>query len=265
MMIFLLEECNNKCPHCVRTDEPMPAGYKLSSEQLEICLEDCKKLKSVEWVHFSGGEPTLWREDGFGLVDLMITIADAGFDPGFTTNGIIFQDYRECENFFRKYIKNSNRVLRLYLSIDTFHSNFDAVKGRAASLDNILKLVEALIPEEKEKINLIVMAVISKDVKSLLPNEMIRHYESLGVDFRFLPLKSMGKAMEFIDLCPDLSSGKPEDLGAYHKYYKKELAESRDTDNIILIGNDYYFHNPQFRKIARLGDLPENIIEKYRS
>jgi len=89
IMIFLLEECNNDCPHCVRTDEPMLPGYKLYSEQLKICLEDCKKLESIEWVHFSGGEPTIWREGALGLVDLLIAISDAGFDPGFTTNGII--------------------------------------------------------------------------------------------------------------------------------------------------------------------------------
>jgi len=265
IMIFLLEECNNDCPHCVRTDEPMLPGYKLYSEQLKICLEDCKKLESIEWVHFSGGEPTIWREGALGLVDLLIAISDAGFDPGFTTNGIIFQDYNECKGFFKKYLENSDRVLRLYLSIDTFHSNFDAVKGIAPSLDNLLRLGEDLTHEKKKQLDLTVLVVISKDVNSLLPEEMIRHYESMGVDFRFLPLKPMGKAGNLTDLCPVLRSDKPEDLGAYHKYYNKELVESRSVDNIVLIGNDYYFHTPQFRKIARLGRIPENVFEKYKS
>jgi len=153
----------------------------------------------------------------------------------------------------------------LYLSIDTFHSNFDAVKGIAPSLDNLLRLGEDLTHEKKKQLDFTVLVVISKDVNSLLPEEMIRHYESMGVDFRFLPLKPMGKAGNLTDLCPVLRSDKPEDLGAYHKYYNKELVESRSVDNIVLIGNDYYFHTPQFRKIARLGRIPENVFEKYKS
>ena len=70
MMLFLLEECNFACPHCVRDEEPMPPGYRLTFEQLRACLRDCRGLPSVSWVHFSGGEPTLWEEAGLDLVDL---------------------------------------------------------------------------------------------------------------------------------------------------------------------------------------------------
>ena len=62
MMIFLLEECNFSCNHCVREDEPMPINYKLTFEQLKLCLTDCQTLETIEWVHFSGGEPTLWTD-----------------------------------------------------------------------------------------------------------------------------------------------------------------------------------------------------------
>ena len=40
MMIFLLEECNFSCDHCVRCDEPMAPGYTLTYEQLNTCLSD---------------------------------------------------------------------------------------------------------------------------------------------------------------------------------------------------------------------------------
>ena len=69
MMIFLLEECNFECSHCLREDEPMVPGYKLSFKQLQLCLSDCQRLESISWVHFTGGEPTLCT-DLFDLVDL---------------------------------------------------------------------------------------------------------------------------------------------------------------------------------------------------
>ncbi|RKY57485.1 MAG: hypothetical protein DRP96_09875 [Candidatus Neomarinimicrobiota bacterium] len=84
MMILLLEECNFSCVHCIREDEPMDAGYKLSYNQFKVCLSDCRRLESVSWVHFSGGEPTLWKEGNRSLIDLLLEISIKGFISGFT-------------------------------------------------------------------------------------------------------------------------------------------------------------------------------------
>jgi molybdenum cofactor biosynthesis enzyme MoaA len=230
MMIFLLEECNFSCNHCVREDEPMPIGYKLSFEQLKLCLSDCRKLETVEWVHFSGGEPTLWREGELDLADLLIEISKAGFDPGFTTNGSYFIDYRKCSELFQKYFNSANKRLRLYISIDTFHQNFDFQKGRAESLDNVIKYKLALPSEMKKLLNIIVVSAISKDSKSLLPNEMIEHYQSLGLTFLFIPLRAVGKAKSLSHLCPNLESDKQEELGAYYRFYQKKREETRRNE-----------------------------------
>lgn len=264
MMIFLLEECNNTCPHCVRFDEPMSPGYKLTFEQLKECLSDCHELQSIEWVHFSGGEPTLWRERKLDIADLLIEISKVGFDPGFTTNGINFYDYSKCKSLFEKYLDNASKTLRLYITIDTFHDNFDVQKGRAKGLDNFLEFKSNLPSKERKRLSLIVLTVISKDPKSLLPDEMVEYYESLGVEFRFLPLISMGKGKRFAHLCPDLSSDKPEDLGAYYRYRPKEIKKKEeDPHNLVLIGNDYYLHLPEWHTVARLGHLPEKVMNAY--
>jgi molybdenum cofactor biosynthesis enzyme MoaA len=271
MMIFLLEECNFTCAHCGREDEPMDPGYKLSFSQLQWCLSDCRSLDSISWVHFSGGEPTLWREGNRDLVDLLLEISMAGFVPGFTSNGSHFDDFSKCDSFFRRYVDGSNTPLRLYLSIDTFHRNFDVEKGRARSLDNVIKCKQKLPAAKANLIDIAAMAVISKDVKSLLPDEMIRHYESQGVPFGFIPLHHMGKAKKFSHLCPDLSSDHPEGLGAFQRYYQKEIWTKRDalkrrdrTDHIILIGDDYYFSQP-WQKVAQLGHFPDEIRRAYAS
>jgi MoaA/NifB/PqqE/SkfB family radical SAM enzyme len=266
MMIFLLEECNFSCDHCAREDEPMYPGYKLSFDQLKMCLSDCQNLKTIEWVHFSGGEPTLWIDEELNLVDLLIEISNAGYEPGFTTNGSNFLDYNKCYNFFKKYHDHAKKKLRLYISIDTFHGNFDIEKGRAKSLDNVIRSKMDMFPGKEKLLKIIVLVIVSKETKSLLPNEMVEYYESQGIEFNFIPLEPKGKAKAISHLCPDLESNKPEDLGAYYPFYKKKKGSDKKS-NLILIGNDYYLydydHNIEFtyrwHKIAQLGYLAEKM------
>lgn len=263
MMIFLLESCNFSCPHCVREDEPMALGYNLSFEQLKLCLEDCRNLQSVKLVHFSGGEPTLWTDGEHDLADLLVAIAQAGFEPGFTTNGSNFEDQDKCNDLLHKYFNHATEPLCLYLSIDTFHNNFDVEQCRAPSLDNVIKFKSNISPEKNELLNITVITVISKDTNSLLPDEMVKHYSSLGVKFDFIPLRPKGKARSFAHLCPDLSSTKPEDLGAYYRFRPQEpLAKTTSSSNLVLIGDDYYLPDP-WRKVGLLGNLPEVIINVY--
>jgi pyruvate-formate lyase-activating enzyme len=269
MMIFLLEECNFTCPHCVREDEPMDPGYKLSFRQLQLCLSDCRSLEKVRWVQLSGGEPTLWTEAGRDLVDLLLEISKAGFAPGFITNGSSFVDYNGCHDFFGKYVDGSTTPLRAYLSIDTFHRNFDVEEARARSLDNVIMCKQELRRGTADLLDVRVVVVVSKDFKSLLPDEMIRYYESLGVTFGFVPLALEGRAKSLSHLCPDLESDNPGDLGAYQRFHRRESRKNKDksknrdkTPHMVLIGNDYYFSDP-WRKVARLGHLPDPIIRAY--
>jgi hypothetical protein len=159
--------------------------------------------------------------------------------------------------------------LRVYLTIDTFHNNFDPVRETARSLDNILKCKRELPREQADLLEVNAMAVISKDFNSLLPDGMIRYYESLGVAFGFLPLFPAGRAKSFSHLCPDVNSDNPEDLGAYQLFHRKKDQERRRktqnrhrADFINLVGDDYYFARP-WRKVGRLGRLPDEIIGAY--
>jgi MoaA/NifB/PqqE/SkfB family radical SAM enzyme len=250
----------------------MAPGYKLSFAQLQACLADCRRLETIRWVHFSGGEPTLWKEKNRHLIDLLLAISAAGFTPGFTSNGSLFANDARCHEFFSTYFNDSTTRLRLYLSIDTFHQNFDMEKKRASSLDNVLKYREELPRADLLEISVIV--IISKDIHSLLPEEMIHYYEDCGVTFGFVPLLPQGKAKAFRHQCPDLSRDAPENLGAFRSYYRQKLRVKREkakpgehADHINLIGNDYYFTDPWRKvlyKVAPLGQLPDEIIHAYR-
>lgn len=207
----------------------------------------------------------------------MLEISKSGFTPGFTTNGSSFLDYDRCHDFFARYVEGSTTPLRLYLSIDTFHGNFDVETGRAQSLDNVTKCTRELPRDKGDLLDTRVVVAISKDFKSLLPDEMVAHYKSLGVAFLFIPLGLKGKAKSLRHLCPDLDSDDPEDLGAYQCFHQKEgrkkpynIESRQKASNIVLISDDYYvcvdndrdFRN-RWRKVARLGHLPDAIIRAY--
>jgi len=78
-----------------------------------------------------------------------------------------------------------------------------------------MKCKQELSRAKTDLLKIDVMSVVSNDLNSLLPDEVIRYYESQGIAYAFLPLLLMGKAKSFSHLCPDLSSDNPEDLGAY--------------------------------------------------
>jgi MoaA/NifB/PqqE/SkfB family radical SAM enzyme len=249
----------------------MLKGYKLSFDQLTKCIIECQNLKSVEWVHFSGGEPTLWTEGDRDLVDLLLEISKAGFEPGFTTNGSMFLDYTKCKDFFDKYFNNADKKIRLYISIDTFHNNFNFESGRAECLDNVIKYKLQLSPEKTKLLDIVVLVTISKDPGSLLPDKMVKHYQSQDVDFNFVPLIAEGKARSFSSICPDLKSETPEDLGAYYPYHQKGRYDFVKSD-IILIDDDYYIYKydhgieitDRWHKFTKLGHLVENIMRDCR-
>jgi hypothetical protein len=247
----------------------MDPGYRLTYDQFRSCLADCHRLESVNWVHFTGGEPTLWTEGSLGCVDLLLEIAQAGFTPGLTTNGGFFEDYDRCHGFFIKYVNGSSMPLRVNFSVDTFHRNFDRAEGRAACLDSVVKCKGALPRAKAELLRVAVQATVSKDPRSLLPGAMVDHYEARGVRFGFVPLFPRGKAKSFRHLCPDLSSDEPEDLGAYRQFHRpksREKSHQAESGYIVdfmnLIGDDYYLTEP-WRKIARLGRLPDRITRIY--
>ena len=118
-----------------------------------------------------------------------------------------------------------------------------------------------------------VVVIVSKDPASLLPDDMVAHYQSQGVRFGFGPLRYMGKARSMRDLCPELGRDDPDGLGAYQRYApaKRRNTADHDAQRVIaeypiLIGDDYYVHigndpcERAWRKLAKLGKLRDAIV-----
>jgi MoaA/NifB/PqqE/SkfB family radical SAM enzyme len=266
MFVMLLEKCNFSCPHCIWIDgrlEHIPKlqpGFSLSFNQITTCLTDCKRIDSIKKVHFSGGEPTLWRDGDMNFGNVLVEVAREGFIPSFITNGSNFVNYRKCHNFFDYYFSESDNHLGLQLTIDTFHDNFDTATARAACLDNILRMKQEMHFDADERLSIEVVAVISKSPDTLLPGEMIEYYRSQGIDFIFTPLLNAGKAKSFSHQCPDLDEPAPESMGAFYPFYQEWYERLGNKQSLRLWVDEYrLFGEP----IASLGQLNKSLLDDY--
>jgi MoaA/NifB/PqqE/SkfB family radical SAM enzyme len=137
MGVSLLHKCNFSCEHCGyiyiadAEDHVIRPGYRLTWDQVMTAIQDCASLENSYWnVNYTGGEPTLWKEDGKDFMDILIATAKGGTLPTFNTNGSYFENYDKCYEFFHKYLESTDVPLKTFISMDKFHKNYD--QGKAA-------------------------------------------------------------------------------------------------------------------------------------
>ncbi len=100
--------------------------------------------------------------------------------------------------------------------------------------------------KELECLKITVASMRSRDGKPLLPDSMIEHYESLGLEFNFGSVLPCGKAKSKKELLPEASKPRTPSRG-----------------HIILVGNDYYFAvGGNYPKFAELGQIEEGVITR---
>ncbi len=254
--VTLLHKCNFNCAHCGylyvddSIDHDIKPGYRLTWEQIQRLIADCK---SIEGERFSfvinGGEPTLWEEGDLGFMNVLLTVSEAGINPTYNTNGSWFVEYDRCHEFFHTYSNESDIPLMTFVSIDKFHGNYDPEKGRADSLDNIIKVLHGM-PEENSKKHLVhVVSIVTKNPDSYLPAEMKEYYGAEGVTFGDFPMQPIGRARDLMDEMPDSK-----------EFFKNTPPPSKENKGSYPIGSligEYYVRHG--KKVAELGNLKELI------
>jgi MoaA/NifB/PqqE/SkfB family radical SAM enzyme len=248
MGVSLLHKCNFSCEHCGyiyvgdAEDHIIRPGYRLSWDQVLTAISDCASLKDSYWnMNYTGGEPTLWEEDGKDLVDILVATAEGGALPTYNTNGSLFNSYRKCRDFFRRYLDHSDTPLKTFISMDKFHKNYDQKAGRAKSLDNVAEVLAAFPEDSRNLLSTHVVIIITKDPASSLPEEMKKHYGSMGITFGDFPMLSIGKAKDIKDQAPEFAGFPP-----------LPAREQIGPPGLVLVGEDYYLGN---KKIGRLGHM----------
>ena len=113
---FLLTyACNLECDHCFVYSSPSAEGT-FTSDQMKKVMRELRKLGTVDYVFFEGGEPFLY----YPLMLEGIRLArDAGFDVGIVTNGYWATDAKDAELWLRP-LKELD-LAGLSVSDDEFH------------------------------------------------------------------------------------------------------------------------------------------------
>ena len=254
MGVSLLHKCNFSCEHCGyiyigdAEDHIIRPGYRLTWDQVLTAIQDCVSLKNSYWnMNYTGGEPTLWKEDGRDLVDILIATAKAGVLPTYNTNGSYFEDYDKCHKFFHRYIEKTDTPLKTFISMDKFHKNYDQETGKARSLDTLLRVLDTFPDEKRKLLPVHVVIIVTKDPNSSLPEELKRHYGSTGITFGDFPMLNIGKAR-------NLKSLQPEFPG----FTMPPRREEDGPPGAVLVGEDYYLGNKKIGKLGHMLDLYPN-------
>jgi len=252
----LLHKCNFNCPHCGylytgdSEDHEVKPGYRLTWEQIQRLIADCKSIKNERFAFvLNGGEPTLWEEGERRFIDLLLALAEEGIHPSFNTNGSYFADYTQCHDFFNRYADEGKIPLMTAVSMDKFHANYDREKARAVILDNIVKVLYEMPAEKKAMHNVHVISIVSKDPASFLPDEMKEYYTLKGVTFGEFPLHPIGRAKNLMDEMPDSEE--------FFKNLPPPPEKGPEGMPLAtLIGENYV---KQGKKIGTLGNLKDLI------
>ena len=251
MGVSLLHKCNFSCAHCGyiyigdAEDHIIRPGYRLTWDQVLSAINDCASLDGSYWnMNYTGGEPTLWKEDGKDLVDVLVATAKGGALPTYNTNGSYFDDYDKCYEFFHRYMDSSDTPLKTFISMDKFHKNYDQETGRAKSLDNVIRVLETFPDEKRALLSTHVVIIVTKDPNSSLPEGMKKHYGSKGITFGDFPMLNIGKAKDLKDQLPEFSGFPPMP----HK-------EGSGPQGLVLVGEDYYIGNNKIGKLGHMLDL----------
>ena len=255
MGISLLHKCNFSCEHCGyiyvgdADDHIIKPGYRLTWDQVMTAISDCRSFEGLLWnINFTGGEPTLWEEGEHRFLGMLLEVDKAGIIPSYNTNGSYFDKYSQCHDFFYEYSEKAKIPLRTFISMDKFHKNYDEKKGRAASLDSVVKVLDEMPAHKRELHKVHVITIVTKDPDSSLPAEMKSYYGAAGITFGDFPMLAIGKAKNLADQMPN----PPE-------FFPPVYEEAVERVGAVLVGEDYYHGD---KKVAKLGHLKEYYANK---
>ncbi|MDH3596668.1 MAG: radical SAM protein [Rhodospirillales bacterium] len=113
--ILLTYSCNFECDHCFLYCGPKARGTFTRAQIAEV-LEQAKRLGTVEWIYFEGGEPFLF----YSLMIEGLDMARAlGFKTGIVTNGSWATTEADAELWLEPL--SALEVADLSMSDDWFH------------------------------------------------------------------------------------------------------------------------------------------------
>lgn len=115
--LLMTYKCNLECDHCFVYSSPRAEG-SMSLPQIRYVLEESRKIGSVEWIYFEGGEPFLFYPS---MLEGIKIARSLGFQVGVVTNAYGAISEEDAEVWLRPLADLG--VSDLSISDDSFHSD----------------------------------------------------------------------------------------------------------------------------------------------
>lgn len=127
---ILTYTCNFECDHCFLYCSPKSKGT-FTIRQITDVLDEAKKINTINWIYFEGGEPSLF----FPLLNEGVKRAvERGFQVGIVTNAYGAQSDEDAELWLRPLAESG--VAHIDFSNDTFH--YGEESDNPAAIANIV-------------------------------------------------------------------------------------------------------------------------------
>lgn len=114
--ILLSYKCIYECDHCFVYSSPNAEGT-FSYRQICNLLDEAKKIGTIEWIYFEGGEPFLYYPL---LMDSIKKAHEYGFKIGIVTNAYYADTVEEAERWLKPLCEYN--VQDVSISDDNFHN-----------------------------------------------------------------------------------------------------------------------------------------------
>jgi len=229
LTVCLLDGCNKACKHCYRTAIPSGHGFKLQQKEAIASLDDATSLATA--CLFAGGEPTIWQQDGMDFLSLLVKASKQNGSACFLSNGHVFEEKDYAYEFVRRYIDECGKHLRMILSVDLIHANYNAEEQRIPFLDNLITARAACAG--KENMTLAILSHWTSDERLNIPLRVLQKYADQGVPYEIADFMMWGEAADISDLAcyVGVGSKNKDSLGPYRTFLTQRMIAAEKIED----------------------------------
>lgn len=216
--IQMTNACNKQCKACLRSANS--DIEKVEYDIFEKYLGDLRNLSEsyqLEYQFVTGGEPTIWKSQGYDIVDVLANLFELNLITTISmpSNGKVFEDMNFARDFFKRLSSRINGTMIVGISIAEYQENL--TDSGYVAMDNLIKLSK----EPGMKIFPVILVTLSVDDDT--DTRLSKIYP--GVMQRVTPLAPLGDASDMKDIAPSLSlKGRKKDpLGSFYPHYKADV------------------------------------------
>jgi hypothetical protein len=210
--------CNKRCEACLRP--PDEKDHKITMADFGKYTDDLRRVsatRDIKYQFATGGEPTLWRDGGMDITDVLASFHNLGFIEviSMPTNGMRFEDLNYTREFIQKLSAKITRPVVIGVSVAKYQENL--WNSGCAAIDNLLSVCG------RPGTMAYPVALVTLSAEDDTYERLNRLYPDLYK--RVTALAPLGMAMKSVKECPSLSlkGNDKSALGSFLPHYMKDV------------------------------------------